>query len=503
MSIEESQGEEALYRFLFRMAMMGSAIIFFWDIWSLPILSLNEGRRMAVVREMLAGGNWLLPTLGEKAYITKPPLFYWVAGFFGLLFRSSAEWVVRLPSSVSAFLVAWLTYGWVKRYLGQWPALFSALVLITSYKFTLYARRAEIEMLLTLCCTLAAFFFFDYVKLPQVRWRLYLSYLFWGLAFLVKGPAALPFFLPPLFVFWFISKDRNILQGLKSWNGWAIFALVAFPWYIYTYLELGGGRWEVFWEKDILGKTFWSKGRDPFYSYPVEVILNFLPWIVIFFCQAKSYGRTVLSRHDMAFFGSWFLVPLALLSACATKHAKYILPLFPAAAALLGMWASNFFFDLRQRKGGKANRILLATVGILLSGWIVYYTLAEPYLVNYRFSTIKPMVQKIQQIKGDAPVFSYNHKYVRLIYYYQDRIPHLHRDKLNRLLKEHQSFLLIAEDRYWWELEETDLCPLAEYQPFLHRKKAARIYGSPDFCPGRDTSSLGKQRAGPLETKPN
>jgi len=153
-----------------------------------------------VVRGMLAGGNWLLPTLGEKPYIMKPPLFYWAAAFFGLIFRSSAEWVVRLPSAVSAFLVTWLTFDRVKRYPGRWPAFFSALILITSYKFSLYARRGEIEMLLTLCYALAASLFLDHLKAPQARWRLYLSYAFCGLAFLAKGPAGLPFFLPPLFV---------------------------------------------------------------------------------------------------------------------------------------------------------------------------------------------------------------------------------------------------------------------------------------------------------------
>ena len=175
------------------MTIVASVVIFFWGTWSLPIVSLNEGRRMLVVKEMLAGQHWLIPTINEEIYITKPPLFYWVAAIFALLLRTTAEWALRLPSLLSALFITWFTFARVKKYAGRWPALFAAIILITSYKFTLYARRAEIEMLLALCCTVALFLFLDFLKKPEVRWPLYLSYLFWGLAFLTKGPAALPF----------------------------------------------------------------------------------------------------------------------------------------------------------------------------------------------------------------------------------------------------------------------------------------------------------------------
>jgi hypothetical protein len=52
--------------------------------------------------------------------------------------------------------------------------------------------------------------------------------------------------------------------------------------------------------------------------------------------------------------------------------------------------------------------------------------------------------------------------------------------------------LLIAEDKDWKELEGKGLCVLAEYKPFLQRNKAARLFGSPDFCKegGADPGAL-------------
>jgi 4-amino-4-deoxy-L-arabinose transferase-like glycosyltransferase len=465
------------------MAAAASAIVFFWGIWSLPILSLNEGRRMVVVREMLSNHNWLIPTVNEKAYVTKPPLFYWVAAFFALIFRTSSEWVMRLPSSASALFITWFTFDRVKRYIGRWPALFAAIVLITSHKFTVYSRLAEIEMLLALCCTTAAFLFLDYLRRPEDRGRLYLSYLFWGLAFVAKGPASLPFFVPPLLLLWLIRRDRNILRGLLSLRGWAIFALVAFPWYIYCYLKLGGGNpWEVFLKRDVLGKTYWAEERTPLYRYLSDLVTNFLPWILLIFYKTKDRLRGIFARLEPAYWSCWFLVPYIIVGSCAIKHVKYLLPLFSPVAALLGTWAAGAYSDLRSRSHRKATRFTLATVGLLLFGWSLFYAVAEPYFFHCGYDCIKPMMEKVRQIQGNAPLFSYNHKYPKLIYYYQKPLHHVHGTEVDDMLKGHKSFLLIAEDTDWKDLEGKALCILAECRPFLKPDKAARLFGSPDFC---------------------
>jgi 4-amino-4-deoxy-L-arabinose transferase-like glycosyltransferase len=472
-------GEEIPYSPFFWMVLLGSAIILFWGIWSLPVLSLNEGRRMLVVKEMLRTGNWLLPTMEGKTYLMKPPLFYWVAASFGLLLHSDAEWVVRLPSSLGAFAVIWLTFRQVARYRGRWAALFAGLILATSYKFVLYARRAEIEMLLTLFCTLAGFSFLDYLQTPSGGGKLHLAYLFWGLAFLTKGPAALPFFLPPILAFWLLSRERRALQGLLSLSGWTIFALVGFSWYLYAFLQTGGGPWEVFFRRDILGKTVGDGTRDPFYSYFLEMILNFSPWILFLAWRPHRLSRDLLSSWEGLWFLSWFSLPFLLLSLCAIKHAKYLLPSFPAATALLAYRTEAWFQSCQETRPKRARRLIAYTAAILLGGGVVYYTLIEPYAVNYRFRVLAPMVERIEQVRGQAPVYSYRHKYVQLIYYYGHPIPRLHQDKLRGLLAQGKPFLLIAEDSYWPHLDRIGLLSLAEYRPFLHREKAARIYLSP------------------------
>jgi hypothetical protein len=161
-------------------------------------------------------------------------------------------------------------------------------------------------------------------------------------------------------------------------------------------------------------------------------------------------------------------------------------------AAILGGWSASAFSDLRKRIGKKADRTALLVVGGLLLGWSLYYALAEPHLFNYRYSCIKPMIEKVRQVQGSAPLLFYNRKHERLIYYYQKPVSHLHEKKLDKMLTRGASFLLIAEDKDWKELEGKGLCVLAEYKPFLQRNKAARLYASPDFCKegGADPGAL-------------
>jgi 4-amino-4-deoxy-L-arabinose transferase-like glycosyltransferase len=47
-----------------------AAIVFFWGLGSMDLLSLNEGRRALAIQEMVSSGNWLLPHLNGELYLT-------------------------------------------------------------------------------------------------------------------------------------------------------------------------------------------------------------------------------------------------------------------------------------------------------------------------------------------------------------------------------------------------------------------------------------------------
>ncbi|MDY0039774.1 MAG: glycosyltransferase family 39 protein [Desulforhabdus sp.] len=473
--------DERLYKTLLQITFVGSILIFFWGIWSIPTLSHNEARRMIVVQEMLANRDWLIPTLNQNIYLEKPPLFYWLALTFSLLFNSTAEWVVRLPSALSAFGLTWLLFDRVKKYIGRWEALFAALTLVTSVQFTMFARRAEIEMVLTACCATSLIFYFDYLKERDGSKYLYLSYLFLGLACLTKGPVALVFFVPPILVFGLVKKDRRALWGLLSLRGWAIFSIIAFPWFIYTYLNLEK-RVERVIDKDLTYKIFHQENGDPFYKYLLVLLGALVPWILIIFYQTKRIVRSVFADSTQAYFAYGFLVPLVIMSLFATKHGKYILPLIPCLAVLLGIWLAELAGELGTRWPERFHSRSVVIAGIMVFCFFLYYAAIEANIYKYRYEAFRPLIEKVNASSKGNPVYLYKDLTYRVVYYYGKPMPVLEKADVRQKIDQGESFLLIADSRSWNDLQNEKLCVMAEFKPFIKKDRAVRILASHSLC---------------------
>ena len=48
-----------------------------WRPWARPLFNPDEGRYAEIPREMLSGGDWVIPHLNGLDYIEKPPLQFW------------------------------------------------------------------------------------------------------------------------------------------------------------------------------------------------------------------------------------------------------------------------------------------------------------------------------------------------------------------------------------------------------------------------------------------
>lgn len=87
----------------------------------------------------------------------------------------------------------------------------------------------------------------------------------------------------------------------------------------------------------------WSKPQ-PIYYYLYNFPIDFLPWI-LFLPGAIVYGysrETIDKRKEFFFITLWFALIFLFFSLSKGKRGLYLLPLFPAAALLVGRLWDDF-----------------------------------------------------------------------------------------------------------------------------------------------------------------
>src|SRR4030095_12587486 len=137
-------------------------------------------------------GNWLVPYLGGKPYLRKPPLMNWViAGSFKLTGVKN-EWTARLPSALAvlamgATMIGVAGPGWMK----PGTALIAGIMAMTFFGVLAKARFAGAEIegvygpLFGIAITLWLAWWKRGVS-PWLTWTV--PFVFLGLGLLTKAP---------------------------------------------------------------------------------------------------------------------------------------------------------------------------------------------------------------------------------------------------------------------------------------------------------------------------
>lgn len=447
--------------------LLALAAILFWNLWSAPILSHNEARRMVVAQEILRSGQWLLPTMNGELYITKPPLYTWLQALLAKLTGSTAPGVLRLPSTLSAVALLVALFRFVTRHEGRQAAWLAVLVLGTSQLFVLHARNAEIEMLLTLWCALALMLAWDHLRLGG-RWRLAAAWACQGLAILTKGPVALLFFVPPVLVYGALVERRA--WRLLTWPpGWLICLGVALPWYLYVWLHVDRAVIDAILQRDILAKVH-RKGGAPFYSYLGVIAGGFLPWLAVFFLPGRRTLAALRARPLEAWLAAGSLVPLVILSMFSAKHGKYALPMFPILAA----WTGLRLADWGEQAAPRARRLFQATAVVMLAGTLAFHAWLAPVVWKHRHQALPSIVARLEA--ETLPVYAYRARPIQLIYLLGRPVPVVDAEGLAALRRSSRPFLLLADSRYESDPALAGLRQVAHWPVYLKKRRGLGLY---------------------------
>lgn len=463
------------YRVLVWLTAALTLCLFFWGLGSIPWLTLNEARRAIPARHMLESGQWLIPMLNGEIYITKPPMLYWCSASLAWLLGQCNEWSARLPSALAACGIAWMVFNLAKRHFGPWAALFSVQILIANAGFAMLGRQAGIEMLLAFFCVSALFCAFKYSYEHEGRHWLRLSYALLGFAVLTKGPLALLFVTLPLCLDAYLRPNARKWQVLTDPWSWTLFLTIASSWYLAVTLQLGPEVWHATIQKDLVNKIQSHTG-EPFYNYLLWILLDFFPalllccvvplrwWLDI---QRSAIARTMLIA---------VLVPVLVFSAFSDKHAKYLLPMYPWLAVLLGVQLSRWFARM-----GVAKQKWLCTLSLLMPvGYVVFYTVAEPKVFDYRVQALPKIAAWFAAEHSGLPILAFQAVDARLLYYAHHDIAKI--DVIQRSSLPYPDMIVIAENEHIAKVQSVAQCTLNTFQPYLKRKGRLAIFGFGRAC---------------------
>ncbi|MFC3283694.1 ArnT family glycosyltransferase [Litchfieldella rifensis] len=334
----------------------------------------DEPRFALNALEMPKTGNFWLPHRGGELYPDKPPLFMWVTAL-GIALTGSVRLGFLLPSLLAALGTLTLVMDLLRRLHGRRIALLGGIALLTTLQFTLQAKTAQIDMLLTFFTTLGAYGLLRHALLgPAWRWWC-AGWAAMGLGILTKGVGFLPLALLP--AWYWLGRDgqitslrfRELIAGIGILL--AVVALWGLPMIVMT--SLGDDPSLAAYRDNILFKQTGERYADawhhvkPWYYYLSQV----LPWAWMPLTLALPWAIPAwwrrFKRHDTR-----IILPLSAMgliivffSLSPGKRGVYMLPTIPflvlAMAPLLpGLW---------QRRGlqhlGAVTLVLLG--GVLLA----------------------------------------------------------------------------------------------------------------------------------------
>ena len=337
----------------------------------------DEPRVAEIGREMALTGNWVVPTLNQKAFLEEPPLYYAsVAAAFKALGNVS-EGVARVPSvlfslggCVALFFLG--TFLFSPR-----VGFLSSLILATSFEFFRVAHWLVVDSALA-CFIITAMTFFMMGYASEDKRKKLLHYVLFYIscvgAFFTKGFIGLA--VPGLGILAFLAFERNPKELLRMhlWLGVLIFLVLTTPWF-FGLREQGGDEYlRIFLVKNHLQRFLpgGSSGHhQPFYYYLLGFPEGFLPWSlllvpVLFYSFRRSSDLSPLERSGVTYLKCWFFMGIIFLSVASTKRILYLMPIFAPFAMLTARYVDSTLFPGLLAKLEKVFLYIFACVPLVL-----------------------------------------------------------------------------------------------------------------------------------------
>ena len=352
-----------------------ATVPYFVNLGASSIWDANEAFYAQTPREMIDASDYVNPSFNFQLRYNKPVLSYWEVAASYRMFGVS-EWAERLPIAIGGVVLVLTAFGLGQMMAGTEAGLLAALVLATSPRVLLLARRIIIDVQLAMFTGLVLLGFALAEIRPSRRRYLILMYVAAGFGVLAKGPVAV--LLPAVvFVLYLASQKRlGDLWRMMLPMGAAIGLAIVLPWYFMVYREHGWEYIKSFVFGENLGRYAEAVGeqsRGILFYIPV-MFADLFPWS-LFIPIGLWWAFRDRSNRVARLLLIWIAAIVVFFSLSGTKEDLYIFPIVPAEAALVGA--------VIAKSTGPVRWIALATAVLLaLAGAAAFWVFA----VSHRYA---------------------------------------------------------------------------------------------------------------------
>jgi len=308
----------------------------------------------------------ITPKVNGMFRFDKPPLIYWLMGFFYSLpkneiWDSFGTLSARLPSALgSLFLMLMIgdtLFCWPQKGDRQFlTPIVASLGFGLSPLIIIWSRTAVSDALLTGTLGISLLLFWRRMA-SENNDQCISAWVFLGFAILVKGPVAFVLALLTITSFFCCQKNwKMLLSKINPKKGFLITTLISVPWYILELLKEGKPFWDNFFGYHNFQRytSVVNNHAEPFWFFLYIMILASLPFTPYlfygifktfkdFFKISKESSNVTETLYTYSL--CWLTSVLIFFSLSATKLPSYWLPAIPAAALL----TSNSFISLKNK----------------------------------------------------------------------------------------------------------------------------------------------------------
>ena len=304
----------------------------------------EEGRRILAAVTMLDEGDWLVPHVGGKPFLRKPPLVNWAIALSFKTLNRRDEWAARLPSALCVLalcgVVIAVSGARARTMITTDVAFVASIFAMTQCGLLAKARfaGAEIEGIYVPLAGMAVvtwLAWWEQRRSPWLTWTV--PFVFLGLAGLAKGPMHLLFFYAIVVaVLWQAGGLAELRRG-PHFVGIPIMLGIVALWAV-PYFQQHPEAAKV-WNDQMAGRVTGNKFDAASYALNVpRGLFDALPWLLfaplLWIRRAAWTGReAALVRGTMLAVAVCFFA-LLLVPGVLTR---YVLPLGLPLALLLAL----------------------------------------------------------------------------------------------------------------------------------------------------------------------